>query len=71
MRFASPSPKAMILERSNDNGRTFSAYQYYADDCIFYFNRPDNEAITTPNGVNCITTGSRYVYEFDYMSSVL
>ncbi|XP_072886990.1 laminin subunit beta-3-like [Hemitrygon akajei] len=33
LRFKSPRPAAMMIERSEDNGQTWKPYQYFADDC--------------------------------------
>ncbi|XP_060916851.1 sarcoplasmic reticulum histidine-rich calcium-binding protein isoform X1 [Labrus mixtus] len=33
-------PTIMIMDKSMDNGRSWQAYQYYADDCIDAFNMP-------------------------------
>ena len=38
MVWQSSRPAAMILERSNDNGNTWTPYQYYSNDCMADFN---------------------------------
>ncbi|XP_078276381.1 laminin subunit beta-3 isoform X2 [Rhinoraja longicauda] len=37
VQFKSPRPAAMMIERSNDFGRTWKPYQYIADDCAASF----------------------------------
>ena len=59
VQFGSPRPKAAILETSRDGGLTFSPVQYYADDCMLYFDLPDNGPILAADDVNCITSVSR------------
>ena len=57
-RFGSPRFRAAVLETSRDNGVTFEPMQYFADDCMAYFNLPDNGMITEADQVNCITDQS-------------
>ncbi|XP_041051659.1 laminin subunit beta-3-like isoform X2 [Carcharodon carcharias] len=37
LRFKSPRPAAMMIERSTDFGQTWKLYQYFADDCAASF----------------------------------
>ncbi|XP_043572577.1 laminin subunit beta-3-like [Chiloscyllium plagiosum] len=37
LRFKSPRPAAMMIERSTDFGQTWKPYQYFADDCAASF----------------------------------
>ncbi|XP_051890669.1 laminin subunit beta-3-like [Pristis pectinata] len=37
LKFKSPRPAAMMIERSEDFGRTWKPYQYFADDCAASF----------------------------------
>ncbi|XP_072133928.1 laminin subunit beta-3-like [Mobula birostris] len=37
LKFKSPRPAAMMIERSEDNGQTWKPYQYFADDCAATF----------------------------------
>ena len=57
-RFGSPRFRAAILETSSDGGVSFEPIQYFADDCMAYFNLPNNGAITAADDVNCITSQS-------------
>ena len=72
----SPRPFKMILEKSSDMGRTWSALQYYAENCEKRFNgmvNSDLENITAGNfGVYCTEKYSRRVQEnarikFDFL----
>lgn len=58
IRFGSPRFKAAILETSRDGGKTFHPIQYFADDCMAYFNLPNDGEITEADAVNCITSES-------------
>lgn len=57
-RFGSPRFKAAVLETSKDHGVSFQPIQYFADDCMAYFNLPDDGEITEADDVNCITSNS-------------
>ena len=59
IQFSSPRPKAAVLETSRDGGLSFSPVQYFADDCMFYFNLPDDGSILAADDVNCVTSISR------------
>ncbi|XP_028681065.2 netrin-4-like isoform X1 [Erpetoichthys calabaricus] len=52
--FKSPRPAAMLLERSQDYGRTWRPYKYYATNCTETFGMPDD---LTEEGALCT---SRY-----------
>jgi hypothetical protein len=56
--YGAPAPKAAVLEKSNDEGRSYQPFQYFADNCVEYFNLTDDQPLTTSTGVNCITTHS-------------
>lgn len=56
--FGSPRFKAAVLETSRDGGLTFEPIQYYANDCMEYFNLPNDGQITEADSVNCITSES-------------
>ena len=56
--FGSPRPKAAVLEISSDSGLTYRPIQYYADDCMMYFNLPNDGVIVNADDVNCITSQS-------------
>ena len=58
VRYGSPRPKAAVMELSRDGGLTFEPIQYYADDCMFYFDLPDNGRIMNADDVNCVTSSS-------------
>lgn len=57
-RYGSPRPKAAVLEKSVDGGLTFQPIQYFADDCMLYFDLPDDGSIVNADDVNCITFAS-------------
>ena len=56
--YASPRPKAAIIETSRDGGKTFNPVQFYADNCMSYFGLQNNGPIVAADSVNCITTAS-------------
>ena len=58
VRYGSPRPKAAVMELSRDRGLTFEPIQYYADNCMFYFNLSDNGRIANADDVNCVTSSS-------------
>jgi len=55
----SPRPGVFALERSNDNGKTFQPWQYFADtpsDCETFFGRHGySQRITSDDTVICTT----------------
>ena len=61
----SPRPGVFALEKSNDYGRTWSAWQYFADtmsDCNTFFGRDNYDTkITHDNSVICTTEYSKVV----------
>ena len=61
LRFDSPAPKAAILEKSIDGGKTFLPLQYFASDCMAYFGMENDGALKSNDDVNCITQYSRYL----------
>lgn len=61
IRYESPPPKAAILEKSINGGKTYTPMQYFADDCQQYFGMEDDASLQTPDDVNCITEYSKLV----------
>lgn len=60
----SPRPGVWALERSQDFGKTFTPWQYFADtrsDCIKFFNIPADQEITEDDSVICTTEFSKIV----------
>jgi laminin alpha 3/5 len=60
----SPRPGVWALERSQDFGKTFTPWQYFADtrsDCIKFFNIPADQEITADDTVICTTEFSKIV----------
>ena len=53
VRYGSPRPRAAVLESFVDG--SFRPLQYYADDCMAYFNLPNNGPVVAADDVNCIT----------------
>ncbi|XP_028396319.1 LOW QUALITY PROTEIN: usherin-like [Dendronephthya gigantea] len=56
--FYGPIPAAIILERSNDYGRSYRPWQYYAVDCQKSFGMLNNGPLGQPDSVNCLRTPS-------------
>ena len=61
VRYASPAPKAAVLEKSIDGGKTFIPIQYFSDDCNSYFGLENNAPLQSNDDVNCITEYSKYL----------
>ncbi|XP_076046327.1 laminin subunit alpha isoform X4 [Oratosquilla oratoria] len=60
----SPRPGVWALERSIDNGESYTPWQYFADtrgDCERYFGEESLKPITKDDDVNCITHFSKVV----------
>jgi len=60
----SPRPGLWILERSNDNGKSYMPWQYFADtvsDCVDNFGVESIEPITKDDSVICETQFSKVV----------
>ncbi|XP_067931597.1 laminin subunit alpha-like [Watersipora subatra] len=60
----SPRPGVWALERSTDNGKTWSPWQYFADsraDCQLFFQQPASKKPTTDDEVICTTEFSKIV----------
>lgn len=60
----SPRPGVWILERSTDNGKTYSPLQYFADtpsDCVEYFGVDSLRPIIEDDSVICETKFSKVV----------
>ena len=58
IRYGSPRPRAVVLETSRDGGMTFNPIQYYADDCMQYFDLPDDGQVINADDATCVTTSS-------------
>ncbi|XP_061694545.1 laminin subunit alpha-3 isoform X3 [Syngnathoides biaculeatus] len=60
----SPRPDLWVLERSVDNGRTFDAWQYFAQskrECIERFGKQPNARLVNDDDQLCVTDYSRIV----------
>ena len=61
----SPRPGVFALERSNDDGKTWSVWQYFADtpsDCNTFFGREGySQSIVRDDSVICATEYSKVV----------
>ena len=55
LRLSAPEPRAFIIEKSTDQGQSYSPFQYYAEDCMRYFGMENDGPITEPDGVQCQT----------------
>ena len=58
----SPRPGLWVLEKSVDNGKTFTPWQYFADsasECLRSFNTHSTNKITSDNQVICTTQFSQ------------
>ncbi|KAK7487113.1 hypothetical protein BaRGS_00021608, partial [Batillaria attramentaria] len=55
--FYSPLPKAVSVERYVVERQTWEPWQYYAEDCIVYFNLTNNGPLSAPDSVNCLRIG--------------
>ena len=51
--FYGPIPAAILIERSNNYGKTYQPWQYYAVDCQKSFGMPNNGRLSQPDSVNC------------------
>lgn len=66
--FKSPRPIEMILEKSDDKGKTWTALQYYAEDCLRRFNMsstPDESISKGDFGLYCVEDYSDFLPEED------
>ena len=52
--FYSPPAKGIKIERSIDGGKTYTPWQYYAEDCTRMFGLVNNGALTQADSVNCL-----------------
>ena len=52
--FYSPPARGIKIERSIDGGKTYTSWQYFADDCMKMFGLIDNGPLTQPDSVNCL-----------------
>lgn len=60
----SPRPGVWVLERSTDEGKTYQAWQYFADsyaDCDTYFGPEVEHGISRDDSVICETKFSKVV----------
>ncbi|CAH1391978.1 unnamed protein product [Nezara viridula] len=60
----SPRPEVWVLEKSSDNGATYSPWQYFADtlaDCERFFGSASLEPITRDDSVICDTRNSKII----------
>ncbi|XP_014485447.1 PREDICTED: laminin subunit alpha isoform X2 [Dinoponera quadriceps] len=60
----SPRPGLWVLEKSKDNGKTWSPWQYFSDsasDCLTYFGVDSHKPITRDDSVICTTEFSQVV----------
>uniref|UniRef100_A0A8D8UVI4 Laminin subunit alpha n=1 Tax=Cacopsylla melanoneura TaxID=428564 RepID=A0A8D8UVI4_9HEMI len=60
----SPRPAVWALERSADNGKTYSPWQYFSDtltDCELYFGPDSLKPMTADDSVPCVTQYSKIV----------
>ena len=72
--FTSARPQAMVVEKSSDNGLTWSPLQYYASDCVASFNLRDNGVLASSTGVQCsnlFSAASSGVVTFNLLNSVV
>ena len=53
MTFRSPRPLSLIVEKSRDFGKTYSVYQYFADDCLGTFGMESKVRLIDINDVIC------------------
>ncbi|XP_056137646.1 netrin-4-like [Lampris incognitus] len=51
--FRSPRPAAMVLERSQDYGRSWKTLRYFARDCERFFGLTENTTVEENKGVTC------------------
>ena len=66
--FKSPRPIEMIMEKSDDKGKTWTALQYYAEDCLRRFNMsstPDESISKGDFGLYCVEDYSDFLPEED------
>lgn len=66
--FKSPRPREMILEKSDDKGKTWSTLQYYAEDCVRQFNITRSSIETSLLGdysIHCVTEYSSFLPQED------
>ena len=59
--FYGPPAKGIKIERSLDGGRTYSPWQYFANDCQRMFGLVNNGPLTQPDSVNCLQV-TRYEF---------
>ncbi|XP_069164876.1 laminin subunit alpha isoform X2 [Procambarus clarkii] len=60
----SPRPGVWVLERSVDNGETYTPWQYFADsqgDCESFFGKESLKPISNDDDVTCVTHFSKVV----------
>ena len=57
LEFYSPLPKAVVIERLYSGSDGYQPWQYYAENCTFYFGMENNGALTAEDTVNCIVLG--------------
>lgn len=60
----SPRPGLWVLEKSKDNGKTWSPWQYFSDsanDCLTYFGVDSHKPIIRDDSVICTTEFSQVV----------
>ena len=51
----------MIIERSNDGGVTYNAYQYFAEDCVATYGMKPSESPPAENPLQVIIEHSKLV----------
>lgn len=67
--YGAPAPKAAVLQKSINGGQSFVPMQYMADDCPSYFGIANDQPLSHPDDVNCITSYSRYCPSFNVKSA--
>jgi hypothetical protein len=59
MTFSSVRPKSMYIERSKDNGKSWSVIQFYAQNCKTSFGLEPDTPKTSYSFVNCLTSAAQ------------
>ena len=68
--FYTVRPKKMVIQRSTDDGKSWSTYQYYAKNCQSSYGLPADPTITTSNRFAATCT-QRFSSELPYVGGVV
>ena len=68
--FYTVRPKKMAIQRSNDYGKTWLTYQYYAKDCQNSYGLTPDPTITTANRFSAICT-QKFSSELPYIGGIV